>query len=60
LNQIEEKLAFIDEFLARCEDWMHGEEGDDVSECRRHIREIMAFAQVPGKDHSHETNVKKL
>lgn len=37
---IEDKIDFIDEFLARCEDWMHGKDGDDVTVCRKYINEI--------------------
>jgi hypothetical protein len=37
---MEEKIDFIDEFLATCEDWMHGKEGDDVTKCRKYLDEI--------------------
>jgi len=36
-----EKLEFIDEFLTRCEDWMHGQDGTDVTMCRKYINEIL-------------------
>jgi hypothetical protein len=35
-----EKLDFIDEFLMRCEDWMHGQDGVDVTTCRIYLMEI--------------------
>ena len=39
---MEEKIEFIDEFLATCEDWMHGKEGDDVTKCRKYLAEVGA------------------
>lgn len=36
----EEKLEFIDEFLASCEDWMHGKQGEDVTKCRKYLDEL--------------------
>ena len=39
---MEEKIEFIDEFLASCEDWMHGKEGDDVTKCRKYLAEVGA------------------
>jgi hypothetical protein len=40
--KMEEKIEFIDEFLATCEDWMHGKEGDDVTKCRKYLAEVGA------------------
>jgi len=37
---MEDKIEFIDDFLMRCEDWMHGEDGNDVTICRKYINEI--------------------
>lgn len=31
----EEKIIEIDEFLQRCEDWMHGEDSKTVTRCRK-------------------------
>ena len=37
---MDEKIEFIDDFLMRCEDWMHGEDGKDVTLCRKYLIEI--------------------
>jgi hypothetical protein len=37
---MEEKFEFIDDFLKYCEDWMHGQDGDDVTKCRSLLTEI--------------------
>ena len=37
---MKDKLDFIDDFLASCEDWMHGEDGKDVTICRKYLGEI--------------------
>lgn len=37
---MEEKFEFIDDFLARCEDWMHKEDGNDVTVARKYLNEI--------------------
>lgn len=37
---LKEKIEFIDDFLARCEDWMHGDDGIDVTEARKHLIDI--------------------
>lgn len=36
----EEKIDFIDTFLSQCEDYMHGEDGKDVTLSRKYLREI--------------------
>jgi hypothetical protein len=36
----EEKIDFIDTFLSQCEDYMHGQDGKDVTLSRRYLREI--------------------
>lgn len=37
---MEDKIEFIDDFLMRCEDWMHGEDGKDVTICRKYLSEL--------------------
>lgn len=37
---MKEKIEFIDDFLMRCEDWMHGQDGEDVTKCRKYLIEI--------------------
>jgi hypothetical protein len=37
----EDKLYEVDTFLAMCEDFMHGKDGDDVTKCRRLINEVI-------------------
>lgn len=37
---MKEKIEFIDDFLLRCEDWMHGKDGEDVTKCRKYLEEI--------------------
>lgn len=37
---MEDKIDFIDDFLMRCEDWLHGEDGEDVTTCRAYLMEI--------------------
>jgi hypothetical protein len=36
----EEKIDFIDTFLSQCEDYMHGQDGKDVTLSRKYLREI--------------------
>ena len=31
---MEEKFEFIEDFLTRCEDWMHGEDGENVTKAK--------------------------
>lgn len=40
---LKEKIDFIDDFLARCEDWMHDEDGEDVTKCRKLLIDIEAI-----------------
>lgn len=40
LKNMEDKIEFIDDFLMRCEDWMHGEDGKDVTLCRKYLSEL--------------------
>lgn len=37
---MKEKIEFIDDFLMRCEDWMHGQDGEDVTKSRKYLEEI--------------------
>lgn len=37
----EDKLYEVDTFLAMCEDFMHGKDGDDATKCRRLINEVI-------------------
>ena len=37
----EDKLYEVDTFLAMCEDFMHGKDGDDATKCRRLISELI-------------------
>jgi len=37
----EDKLHEVDTFLAMCEDFMHGKDGNDVTKCRRLINEVI-------------------
>lgn len=57
----EQKISEIDEFLAMCEDHMHGEDGKQVSKCRRLLREISPTSK-PSTDYleTHFEVVKRL
>lgn len=37
---MDDKFDFIDDFLARCEDWMHGDDGSDCTRARKVLGEI--------------------
>jgi hypothetical protein len=37
----EDKLYEVDTFLAMCEDFMHGKDGDDATKCRKLINEVI-------------------
>ena len=37
---IQENFDFIDDFLSRCEDWMHGDDGEDCTKSRKYLAQI--------------------
>jgi len=37
---MEEKFEFIEDFLTRCEDWMHGEDGENVTKAKKYLLEV--------------------
>ena len=37
----EDKLYEVDTFVAMCEDFMHGKDGDDATKCRRLLAEVI-------------------
>lgn len=37
----EDKLYEVDIFVAMCEDFMHGKDGDDATKCRRLLAEVI-------------------
>lgn len=37
----EDKLHEVDTFVAMCEDFMHGKDGDDATKCRRLLAEVI-------------------
>jgi len=41
----EERFEFIDDFLRRCEDWMHNEDGRDVTLSRKYLLELQKQGQ---------------
>lgn len=43
------KVDDIDEVLARLEDHTHGQDGKDVTDCRRKLAEIKSVLQNPNK-----------
>lgn len=54
-KEINEKIDFIDEFLAKCEDWMHGQDGQDVTRCRKNLDELkMEFGKLGHLRHTHK------
>ena len=38
---IKENIDFVDDFLMRCEDWLHGEDGMDCTIARKKLSEIL-------------------
>ena len=43
---MDEKIEFIDEFLAKHEDFMHGKDGDDITKCRKYLNELTTQLKV--------------
>lgn len=43
---IEEKIEFIDDFLMRCEDWMHGKDGKDVTLSRHYLIDVRKYLET--------------
>lgn len=47
---MEEKLEYIDDFLASCEDWMHGEQGKTCTQARQYLYELKRLLNDNSKD----------
>jgi hypothetical protein len=43
IKTMEDKFDLIDDFLTRCEDWMHGDDGDDCTKARRALIDIKQY-----------------
>ena len=47
--EFEEKIEFIENFLTSCEEWMHGDVGDDCTKARVYLTEIYNQIQNSSK-----------
>jgi hypothetical protein len=57
---IQEKIEFIDEFLAGLEDWMKGQESDSVSKCRTYLNDLKEMEQTLSLDVANEDTIVNI